>query len=128
MVAYVDTSCLVAVAFGEAQSDAVVRALNACSEIVSSCLLEAELRATLKREDVEESAEALLRPINWLLPDRRLTPEIERALGVRQLRGADLWHVAAALYLAESPGDVAFLTLDQPQRDVAAALGFRTPL
>jgi predicted nucleic acid-binding protein len=127
-VAYVDTSCLVAVAFGEPRSDAVVRELEACDEIVSSNLLEAELLATLKRENVEDGAATLLRPINWVLPERRLTPEIERSLGVGQLRGADLWHVATALYLAESPGDVMFLTLDKPQREVAEALGFRTPL
>ena len=127
-VAYVDTSCLVAVAFGEPRSDAVIRELEGCDEIVSSNLLDAELRSTLKREEVEEGAEALLQAITWVLPDRRLTPEIERALGVRHLRGADLWHLAAALYLAESPGDVTFLTLDQPQREVAAALGFQTPL
>jgi predicted nucleic acid-binding protein len=127
-VAYVDTSCLVAVAFGEPRSDAVVRELEACDEIVSSNLLEAELLATLQRENVEDGAATLLLPISWVLPERRLTPEIERALGVGQLRGADLWHVATALYLAESPGDVIFLTLNKPQREVAEALGFRTPL
>jgi hypothetical protein len=33
-----------------------------------------------------------------------------------------------ALHLAESPGDMDFLTLHAAQRDAAAALGFRTPV
>lgn len=128
MTGYVDTSCLVAVAFGEGPAEAVARALEACTDLVSSNLLEAELRAALQREGVHTGAERLLDAVSWVLPDRRLTPEIQRVLTVRHLRGADLWHVASALYLAEVPADVAFLTLDQPQREAAAALGFATPL
>jgi hypothetical protein len=37
--------------------------------------------------------------VSWILPDRRLTAEIQRVLDVHPLRGADLWHVATALYL-----------------------------
>lgn len=125
-VAYVDTSCLVAVAFGEPVGQSLGQRLGRYDEIVSSNLLEAELRSALKREDVEDGAE-LLAGLTWILPDRRLTAEIERVLAVRYLRGADLWHVATALYVAESPGDVDFLTLDDNQREAAAALGFRTP-
>lgn len=44
---------------------------------------------------------------------------------VRLARGADLWHVASALYVAPSPADLYFLTLDERQRSVAATLGFR---
>lgn len=65
--------------------------------------------------------------LTWVLPDRRLTAEIERVLSVRRLRGADLWHLATALYLAESPADVDFLTLDAEQREAARELGFPTP-
>ena len=42
------------------------------------------------------------------------------------LRGADLWHVAAALFVAHEPGSIAFLTLDRRQRAVADTLGFPT--
>lgn len=126
-VVYVDTSCLIAVAFGEPGAKALVRRLEGYDEIVSSNLLEAELRSTLKREGVDGGSD-MLAGVSWILPDRRLTAEIERVLSVRQLRGADLWHVAAALYLAESPADVDFLTLDSAQREAAAALGFATPV
>jgi predicted nucleic acid-binding protein len=126
-VAYLDTSCLVAVAFGEPGSKALARRLERYGELVSSNLLEAELRSALSREKVD-GGEELLDDVSWVFPDRRLTAEIERVLAVRHLRGADLWHLASALYLAESPEDMDFLTLDAAQRDTAAALGFGTPV
>lgn len=126
-VAYVDTSCLVAVAFAEPRGEEVAHVARGYRELVSANLLEAEYRAALAREEVEGGLE-LLEGLAWILPERRLGPELERVLAVGRLRGADLWHLASALYLAESPGDVAFLTLDEQQREVAAALGFTTPL
>jgi hypothetical protein len=56
-----------------------------------------------------------------------LSTEITRVLSAGYLRGADLWHVATALYLRTDLPDIDFLTLDQPQRAVAATLGFKTP-
>ncbi len=126
-VGYLDTSCLIAVAFGEPGARTLARVLEGYAELVSSNLLEAELRAALSREKVEGGGD-LLDGVSWVFPDRRLTPEMERVLAARSLRGADLWHLACALYLAESPGDMDFLTLDAAQRDAAAALGFRTPV
>ena len=67
----------------------------------------------------------LLRRIEWIFPDRVLTHEIERVLAVGRLRGADLWHVATALYLEPNPSELTFLTADIRQREVAAAVGFR---
>lgn len=126
-VAYVDTSCLVAIAFNEAGARSLARKLEAYEQRFTANLLEAEFVSALRREGAEGGQE-LLDTITWVLPDRRLTAEIERVLAVRHLRGADLWHLACALYLAESPEDVDFLTLDAAQRDAAAALGFRTPV
>lgn len=126
-VGYVDTSCLIAVAFGEPGAKSLTRRLEGYDELASSNLLEAEFRAALSREKVEGGDE-LLEGVSWILPDRRLTAEIERVLSVRFLRGAELWHLATALYLAESPSDVDFLTLDASQREAASALGFRTPV
>ena len=43
------------------------------------------------------------------------------------LRGADLWHVATALYVSPQARNLSFATLDARQNAVAAALGFRIP-
>lgn len=67
----------------------------------------------------------MLGRIEWVFPDRALTQEMERVLAAGRLRGADLWHVAHALYLAPEPGTMTFLTGDRRQREVAAAVGFR---
>lgn len=125
--AYVDTSCLVAIAFGEAGARSLARKLGTYEHRITAGLLEAEFLSALRQEGVEGGQE-LLDTMSWVLPDRRLSPEIERVLAVRRLRGADLWHLATALYVAESPGDMDFLTLDAAQREAAVALGFRAPV
>lgn len=126
-LAYVDTSCLVAIAFGEGGSKALSKALEGYTHLLSSNLLEAELRSAMVREGVAENTSMLDR-VSWVLPDRRLTAEIDRVLSVGYARGADLWHIASALYVAESPADLAFLTLDVPQRKLAEGLGFGIPV
>ena len=123
-VAYVDTSALVAVAFDERGAAALARRLDACSRLLSSNLLEAELRAAFSREG-HRFEPRLISGIEWVLPDRPLTHEFERVLQVGYLRGADLWHIATALYLARDPSGISFVTLDGRQRTVAAALGFQ---
>ncbi|MYE33076.1 MAG: type II toxin-antitoxin system VapC family toxin [Chloroflexi bacterium] len=124
-VAYVDASALLAVAFGEPTRGAVERRLAQFTSVTSSNLLEAELRAGLSREG-RVFDPRLTRGITWVLPDRPLTPELVTVLGAGYLRGADLWHVAAALYAAPDPQVVTFVTLDRRQAEGAAALGFQT--
>lgn len=121
--AYVDTSCFVAIAFGERGATALARRLAAFDELLASNLLEAELRAAFAREDIAEEPDALA-AITWIIPDRPLRPEIVRILEAGYMRGADCWHLATALYLAPDPGELTFLTLDVRQRGVAKALGF----
>jgi len=123
--AYVDTSCLVAVAFGEAGGRATARRLATFDELLSSNLLESELRSAFVREGVPFEP-SFIAGFRWILPDRPLGPEMERALATGYLRGADLWHVACALTIVDTPAELSFLTLDARQREVAAALGFRT--
>ena len=60
MVAYVDTSCLVAIAFGEAGSRKLATRLRSFDRLMSSNVLEAELRSALAREEVEAECEPLL--------------------------------------------------------------------
>lgn len=56
---------------------------------------------------------------------RPLSDEITRVLQTACMRGSDLWHLPAAIYVTSEPGDLTFLTLDRRQGEVAAALGFR---
>lgn len=125
-VAYVDTSAVIAVLFGAPESEAIVRQLDKVEAVYSSTLLEAELFSFLARESMDPSAaQEVERTIRWVLPDRPLTLELRAALHAGYLRGADLWHVACALYLAGSPGDWHFLTCDAKQQEVARRLGFK---
>lgn len=66
-----------------------------------------------------------LRLRRWRTPFRPLTEEIETVLKAGYLRGADLWHVANALYAFPGAAEVGFFTLDERQRAVAAELGFQ---
>jgi predicted nucleic acid-binding protein len=122
-LAYVDTSCLVAIAFQERGGTALRRRLERFDELLASTLLEAELRAALLREGVTDEPR-LLGAVSWVVPDRPLGAEIARVLDAGYVRGADCWHLATALYLAEDPGALSFVTLDERQGDVASKLGF----
>lgn len=122
--AYVDTSCLVAIALGEPGADRIAGRLRVCDRLLASNLLEAELIAVLRREDVRMD-DVLTSWITWIYPNRPLTTEYRKILAHGYLRGADLWHLACALVLTPDPTQIGFLTLDQRQNEVAAALGFQ---
>jgi predicted nucleic acid-binding protein len=124
-LAYVDTSCLVAVAFDEPGAQELALQLEGYDRLVASNLLEAELRSALTRENVTDDGTLLLSWISWIYPNRPLSPEYERVLAYGYLRGADLWHLACALFLSRDPQQLAFVTLDQRQGEMAASLGFR---
>ena len=123
-VAYVDSSCLVAVALDEPVGRTTKKRLSTLDTIYASNLLEAEYLSALAREKAE-GAEPLSW-LTWVTPTRPLSPEIRRVLGAGYLRGPDLWHLATALYLAEDPAELPFITLDARQAEVARALGFPT--
>lgn len=122
--AYIDTSCIVATAFGEANAGGVARRLRRFERVVSSPLLEAELFSTLIREG-RELSNTWAAAIEFVIVNRALTPEITRVLSAGYVRGADCWHLATALYVAPDPSDMAFVTLDSVQANIARKLGFR---
>jgi hypothetical protein len=121
--AYVDSSVLVAIELGESRGQALAAVLDRFATLFSSNLLEAELRSAFLREGVRQEPMAPSQ-ISWILPSRPLSAEITRVLEVGYVRGADLWHLAAALYAAPDPRELAFISLDEPQRKAAARLGF----
>jgi PIN domain nuclease of toxin-antitoxin system len=121
-LAYVDSSCLVAIAFDEPDSKETARRLAGFGRLFSSNLLEAELRSALSREQVQGDCAPLLSWIGWVYPDRPLTREYRTLLDRGHARGADLWHLACALFLKSQLGSLAFVTLDLRQRDLARAV------
>lgn len=123
-VAYVDSSALVAVMFGEMEAPAVANRFRSQKRLYSSNLLEAEVRSACAREQLALDPTQLAR-IDWIFPDRPLESEMETILQAGYLRGADLWHLATALWATPDPREMAFITLDQRQRAVAAELGFQ---
>lgn len=123
---FVDTSALVALAFGESGHKRVRALMSAAADVFASPLLEAEFRAALAREQVDQDT-SLLESIRWVLPDRPLSAELGRVFAAGRARGADAWHLATALFLVPDSDELPFLTLDQRQRAVAEALGFPTP-
>jgi hypothetical protein len=124
MQAYVDTSVVVAITLGEVGAEGVLAKIRPF-ELVASPLLEAEWRSACHRNQVVPDA-GLLREIVWIATPGPISDELERVFAAGYVRGADAWHLATALSLAPDPGELTFLTLDDRQRGVAEALGFRT--
>ena len=127
--AYLDTSFCIAIAFGEPGAARLRRILAAHDRVLTSDLLLAEAFAAAAREGIEiELLRPALRAITLVLPSRSLDEEMGEALEFGRLRGADLWHVACALFVAgPARSDIAFLSRDATQRTVARRLGFSTP-
>lgn len=121
--AYVDTSCLVAIAFGEPGAARLRRSLLLYDELFSSNLLEAELRSALHREKVAADPRDLISGISWVFPDRALTAEITLILDAGYVRGADLWHLAVALFV-DPTREIDFLSLDVRQLEMSRRAGF----
>ena len=124
-LAYVDTSGLVAIAFDEPGGRRLAGRLRRYDRLFASNLLEAEFRSALHREQVEDHANGMLSWITWVYPNRPLTPEFTRIAAVGYLKGADMWHLAHALFLAPDGAGLDFVTLDARQREVSSMLGFR---
>ena len=122
-VAYVDSSALAAIVFDEPHASTLASRMDGFDRLISSNLLEAELRAAFVRESLDFQENIVL-GIDWILPDRTLTPEFKTVLQAGYLRGADLWHVATALYVSSGLPRLSFATLDARQAAVADALGF----
>ena len=112
--AYVDTSALIAVVFDEPSGIDIRRRLDGFDSLVSSNLLEAEVRSTFVRENLAFDPSVFF-GIEWLYADEPLTAQFTIALAVGYLRGADLWHVAVALYAYPRTDEVTFVTLDRQQ-------------
>jgi len=123
-LAYVDTSFLLADAFGQRPAKSRGPKLADFDTIIAARFLEAEFYSAFRRESLSPDT-AFLDPITWIDVNRSLALELETVLKAGYVRGADSWHLATALFALPVPHDATFLTFDLQQRAVAKALGFR---
>ena len=128
VAAYVDTTAVSPITLGEEPvGTAVRRRLDAFSYMLSSNLLEAELRAIFKREGEDFDASSIS-TINWIFPNRRLDVEMAAVLEYAYLSPARVWHLATAIFFRETlQSELAFITLDEEQETVARELGLWIP-
>ena len=132
LMAYVDPSALIPVIFGEQPDNTRIR-LARFPILLSSTLLDAQLRAVFKREQ-QTFDPSLISEINeWVAPDRRLDDEMASILEIVPLPALPLWHLASAMYIQERQSltrrqyRLAFITLNEDQETAARDLGFFIP-
>ena len=127
--AYLDSSFLLSMILNQTDSSGLRIVLSQYDRVVSGDLIVAECLSVARRESFDVDAVlAVLGSVDLVHPSRSLASEIRHALNEAYLRGADLWHVACALFVAtDSPSTIAFLSRDRSQRRVASHLGFETP-
>jgi hypothetical protein len=124
-VAYLDSSCPVAISLDEPGSRELLVRVSGFDRLFSSNLLEAELKSALRRENTPGRVRNFLTWMRWVFPYRRLTREINQILEVGLLKGPDLWHLACALFICPKFEALHFLSLDDKQSKIAKSLGFR---
>ncbi len=127
--AYIDSSFFLAITLGEREATKLQAIVRRFTSLVSGDLLVAEVLSAAKREEVAfDLVRGALEPVTIVLPDRSLEQEVRRVLDRGYLCGADLAHVACALFVAaDDTKSVAFLSRDKVQRRIARGLGFATP-
>lgn len=122
-VAYVDSSVLVGLAFGEPSAVREARRFARFRHVVTGSLTQAEVAGALRRESATLDHDPLAGVVLVAVP-ASLGAEVKEVLESGYVRGADCWHLAAALYIAASR-DLTFITVDKVQRALAADLGFK---
>ena len=80
--------------FDEPSARTLTARLRQFDRLISSNLLEAELRSALTREAAGIDPTPLLSAVNWIHPNRPLTDEFHRLTVLGHVKGADLWHLA----------------------------------
>ena len=132
-IAYLDPTALIPVVFGEEPvGDVTQERLNRFPILVSSNLLEAELRVEFELQGRIFDL-GWLSGIEWVQPRSSLGSEMARIQAIVSLSPVLLWHLANAMYLASRlsltsrRAGLAFVTLDEQQETAARELGFFIP-
>ena len=124
-ITYIDSSAVVGKLLGDGIHPALIKPDNKL-RLYSSPLLYSEVAAVARREGVAlKEVDIITRGIEWVIPASQLKHEVAQVLAVGYARGADLFHLATALWLAGSNvKELRFITLDVPQQELAGKLGF----
>ena len=132
-IAYLDPTALIPIVFGEEPVGVVTpERLNRFPTLMSSNLLEAELRFEFEREG-QTFDPGCLYGIEWIQPRGSLGDEMARIQAFASLSPTRMWHLANAVYfadrlsLAHRRAELAFITLDEEQETVARDLGLWIP-
>ena len=113
--------------FGEPRAKGLPRILKTTEQLLSASLFVAELLAVFNREGRPlAEADPMLDAVSLITSSgTSLVEECTQVLELGYLRGADLWHLASAVYVAGSHrGELLFISLDDRQRGHAKKLGF----
>jgi predicted nucleic acid-binding protein len=125
--AYLDTSAFLALVFRQSGYKQIEKILENVEQVLTTDLLMSEATSVFVRE--RGDFEVLKTSLGGLLfiTAELSVPLLESVLRAGWLRGADLYHLAAAFWLTDSkPKNIYFLTLDEQQNRVAGKLGFKT--
>ena len=131
-MAYVDPSALTPAIFGDQPEETRIR-LERFPILVSSTLLDAELRATFRHWSQSFSPSLASAIDRWVLPNHRLDEEMAAISEIASLPALPLWHLASAVYFQQRQSltsrqfRLAFITLDEQQETAARELGFFIP-
>ena len=125
LTAYIDTSAILAIEFGEADAPYAKERIDHASTLIASNLMEAEVRSAMRRLGTGLDPKLISTWTGSIQIDHS-RPEFDVILRAGYLRGADLWHVAVALFASPDPSQISFITLDMRQRNVARDIGFQT--
>ena len=132
-IAYLDPTALIPIVFGEESAGAATQErLNLFPVLVSSNLLEAELRGRFEREGQLFDLD-WLSGIEWVQPRGSLSSEMDRIQAFASLSPIRMWHLANAVYFADRlslthrRAELAFITLDEQQETVARDLSLLIP-
>jgi len=127
MLAYIDSSFLIAVLLEEREASSCLKILSQVKRLMSSPLLESECRAVAKREDLSlVDLSSRLKSIDWIFCNMSLSTELSLLFDIGYVRGADAHHLATALWFADGRNDeLTFLSLDRDQKKMAKALKFK---
>ena len=126
MRAYVDSSVILTILFQESGWTRWKKIFSSFEDCLSSSLTEAEVLATALRENLDlHLAGKALQTVSLIFPERSLQKECLQILKNGYCHGADLWHVANALYLDPQASHLVFISADDRQRQIAHLAGFR---